>query len=628
MTRTNDHLSINPESSCLDAYRSSIATQISSSLGIPLSTAYEGVDYGKKGIDFTVAIPRFRLKEKPAILADKVVSEFTPNEYLQFITRDGIFIHYICHTTNLIRTVLKQIFTLSKPTGSHPHGSYGCNNSGSGKQIVIEFSSPNIAKPFHAGHLRSTIIGTFLANLFDANGWKTIRLNYLGDWGKQYGLLAIGFHRYGSEEKLTNNAILHLFEVYVRVNKDVENEKENSPNKFSPTNQEAKELFKKMEDNDKETLDLWKRFRDLSIVEYEKLYRRLNVRFDVYGGESLVKEELIMESLGKLKSKNLLTKKTERESRIGAAALAAEAISDEQDTGDDDQAPDALALDFDQYNLGKPVVQKGDGTTIYILRDIAGARQRYQLYNFDKMIYVIGDQQDLHVRQFFKALSLMEEPFADELEHVNFGKIHGMSSRKGEVKFLSDILDASKEAMLDQMKKNDEKMKDVTDPEYTSDEVGMTCVKIQDMSAKRAHAYTFDLQRMTSFEGDTGAYLQYAHVRLCSVQRKVALDGIIPRDNPDLIDTTLLIEPKVRELVFALASYPDVVKTAMKNYEPSTIVSYCFKISHLVSSAWETLIVRGQETELAQARLYVFQCTRSVLASAMRLLSLTPLDRM
>ncbi|KAF8825338.1 hypothetical protein HHX47_DHR7000328 [Lentinula edodes] len=144
MTRTTDDLSINPESSCLDAYRSSIATQISSSLGIPLSTAYEGVDFGKKGIDFTVAIPRFRLKEKPAILADKVVSE---------------------------------IYTLSKPTGSHPHGSYGCNNSGSGKQIVIEFSSPNIAKPFHAGHLRSTIIGTFLANLFDANGWKTIRLN-------------------------------------------------------------------------------------------------------------------------------------------------------------------------------------------------------------------------------------------------------------------------------------------------------------------------------------------------------------------------------------------------------------------------------------------------------------------
>ncbi|KAJ3712407.1 arginyl-tRNA synthetase [Lentinula raphanica] len=611
---------------CLDAYRSAIASQLSLSLDIPLDAAYEGVDYGKKGIDFTVAVPRFRLKEKPAVLADKVVSEFSPNAYLQSATRDGIFVHYVCHTQNLIRTALKQIYTLSKSTQSHPHGSYGCNNSGAGKQVIIEFSSPNIAKPFHAGHLRSTIIGTFLANLFEANGWKSIRFNYLGDWGKQYGLLAVGFQRYGSEESLAKNPILHLFEVYVRVNQDLEKEEASNPGKFSPTNEEAKALFKKMEDNDKETLELWKRFRDLSIVEYEKVYKRLNVRFDVYGGESLVKSQLMMDTLEKLRNNGLLTKKTAHESRVGAAA--AEATSGDQDANDDDNAADALALDLTQWKLGKPVVQKGDGTTIYILRDIAGARQRYQLYNFDKMIYVIGDQQDLHVNQFFKALSLMGEPFTDKLEHVTFGKIHGMSTRRGQVKFLSDILEASKEAMLEQMKKNEEKMKDVTDPDSTSDEVGMTCVKIQDMSAKRVHAYTFDLQRMTSFEGDTGAYLQYAHVRLCSVERKVALDGVIPRDDPDLIDTTLLTEPKVRELVFALASYPDVVKVALKNYEPSTVVSYCFKISHLVSSAWETLIVRGQEAELAQARLYVFRCTRFVLSSAMRLLSLTPLTRM
>ncbi|KAJ3966564.1 arginyl-tRNA synthetase [Lentinula raphanica] len=621
---------VDPETCCLDSYRLAIATQISSSLDIPLNIAYEGVDYGKKGIDFTVAIPRFRLKEKPAALADKVISEFSPNSHLQSATRDGIFVHYVCHTQNLIQTALKQIYTLSKPTQSYPHGSYGCNNSGAGKQVIIEFSSPNIAKPFHAGHLRSTIIGTFLANLFEANGWKSIRFNYLGDWGKQYGLLAIGFQRYGSEESLAKDPILHLFEVYVRVNKEIEKEEASNPDKFSPTNEEAKALFKKMEDSkyDKETLELWKRFRELSIVEYEKVYKRLNVRFDVYGGESLVKSDLMMDTLEKLKSKGLLTKKTAHESRVGAAAAEASTPPSELDEGDDDNAADALALDLTQWKLGKPVVQKGDGTTIYILRDIAGARQRYQLYNFDKMIYVIGDQQDLHVSQFFKTLALMDEPFTDKLEHVNFGKIHGMSTRKGQVKFLSDILEASKEAMLEQMKKNEEKMKDVTDPEYTSDEVGMTCVKIQDMSAKRVHAYTFDLQRMTSFEGDTGAYLQYAHVRLCSVERKVALDGINPRDDPELIDTTLLTEPKVRELVFALASYPDVVKVAMKNYEPSTVVSYCFKISHLVSSAWETLIVRGQETELAQARLYVFRCTRFVLASAMRLLSLTPLTRM
>jgi len=462
--------------------------------------------------------------------------------------------------------------------------------------------------------------------LFEANGWDVVRLNYLGDWGKQFGLLAVGYKKYGSEEQLAANPIMHLYNVYVHVNKDVEDEKLANPDKPSATDQEAKDVSRRMENNDQETLQLWRRFRDLSIVAYQKVYERLGIRFDVYAGESLVKSELMADTLERLKQKGLVTTKTVQESR-GEPEVTADQANISETVEDGPISADALAVDLSQWKLGKPVVQKGDGTTIYIMRDIAGAIQRFQQYNFDKMIYVIGDQQDLHVAQLFKILSLMDEPFTDRLEHVNFGKVHGMSARKGQGKFLEDILEASKEAMLAQMQKNEDKMRDILDPEYTSDQIGMTCVKIQDMTAKRVHAYTFDLRSMTSFEGDTGAYLQYAHVRLCSVERKVAKE-VVPRGDPDLIDTTLLVEPKVRELVLALATYPDVVKTAMKNYEPSTIVSYCFKISHLVSSAWETLIVRGQEAELAQARLYVFRCTRFVLASAMSLLSLTPLERM
>lgn len=192
------------------------------------------------------------------------------------------------------------------------------------------------------------------------------------------------------------------------------------------------------------------------------------------------------------------------------------------------------------------------------------------------MIYVIGDQQDLHVAQFFKILSLMEVPFSDRLEHVNFGRVNGMSTRRGEVKFLDEILDMAKEAMMTQMKSNEEKFKLVEDPEATSDQIGMTCVKIQDMQSKRIVSYNFDPARMTSFEGDTGAYLQYAHVRLSSIERKVA-PQLVLREDITQINTDLLSEPKAREIVYLLATYPDVVRAAFKTYEPCTIVSYCFK---------------------------------------------------
>lgn len=230
------------------------------------------------------------------------------------------------------------------------------------------------------------------------------------------------------------------------------------------------------------------------------------------------------------------------------------------------------------------------------MRDIAGVFQRYEQYEFDKHVYVVGDQQELHVAQFFKIISLLNAPFADRLEHVSFGRVNGMSTRKGDVKFLDEILDTAKEAMLTQMQQKEDKFKDIEDPDYTADQIGMTCVKIQDMQAKRCvvlyapcvthnlryhrscrvHSYNFDPLRMTSFEGDTGAYLQYAHVRLCSIERKVAPAIVVPSDLSQ-INLDLLSEPKAREIIFILGTYPDVVRTALKTYEPSNIVSFCFR---------------------------------------------------
>ncbi|KAG5641280.1 hypothetical protein DXG03_005584, partial [Asterophora parasitica] len=345
---------------------------------------------------------------------------------------------------------------------------------------------------------------------------------------------------------------MHLYNVYVAINKDVAKELESSTDGRSATDEKAKLLFRQMEQGDKQVVELWRRFRTLSIEAYKKVYERLNVHFDVYSGESLVRAENIDAAIDTLKAKNFLTTKTAKESR-------GERVEDEEVAADEPDVAPTLAVDLSEWKMGKPVVQKGDGATIYIMRDIAGALQRHVEYNFDKMIYVVGDQQDLHVAQFFKILSLMDAgPFVSSLEHVNFGKIHGMSTRKGE------------------MMKNEDKAKEISDPAYTSDQVGMTCEDTGHASqAVSIHSYHFDLDRMTSYEGDAGAYLQYAHVRLSSIPRKAA-PTLVLRSDSTLIDTSLLVEPKARELVFLLASYPDIVKAALKTLEPSTIVSYCF----------------------------------------------------
>ncbi|GAA6049878.1 hypothetical protein JCM3770_004227 [Rhodotorula araucariae] len=603
---------------------------------VDLDRAFEGIESGKTGKqaigDFVVALPRFRLKGKPNDLADKLVSEFKPTPYLAEIGAAGAFVYFNLATEALFSLVLSQINTQTYLTPdedysalSHfanlsladagadklPEGlslakknGYGTNKSGKGKSVIVEFSSPNIAKPFHAGHLRSTIIGAFLANLYEANGWDVLRMNYLGDWGKQFGILAVGFERYGSEEELAKDAITHLYDVYVKINKDGETDE--------AIHDRAREFFVKMEAGtralslsleacDEHAVGLWKKFRDLSIVKYKETYARLNIWFDVYSGESQVSQQAQQHALEQL-----------------------------QGTGVVEESQGALIVDLKKYKLEKTVVRKKDGTSVYITRDIAGAAERYDKYKFDKMIYVVASQQDLHLAQFFKVLDLMGYPWAPSLQHVNFGMVQGMSTRKGTAVFLEQILDESKRVMHEVMRKNEAKYAAIDDPEYTSDKLGITAVKVQDMSGKRINNYEFKWERMTSFEGDTGPYLQYAHVRLSSVERKNAPDVVLPApsERASAINVALLTEPKAREVVLLLAAYPDVVRAAFKSLEPATICTYAFRLCHAISSAWETLIVKGQPHDVALARLWLFVSAKDVLGSALRLLTLEPLDRM
>lgn len=345
------------------------------------------------------------------------------------------------------------------------------------KKIIVEFSSPNIAKPFHAGHLRSTIIGGFLANLYEGAGWEVVRINYLGDWGKQYGLLALGYEKYGSEEELVKDPINHLYNIYVQINKDMGKEKdaikeledagkpqEAQKIKDEGLDEQARRYFKAMSDGEEKAIAQWARFREMSIKRYMQTYARLNIHFDDYSGESQVKEE--------------------------GMAVTAKKMAD---MGVSEESEGAVIVDFSKHVPGKagkslerPVIRKKDGTALYLTRDITEMQQRVDKYHFDHMIYVVASAQDLHLKQLFKIIELMGyTELVKKVQHINFGLVLGMSTRKGTVKFLDDILRDVGDFMHEVMKKNQAKYEQVENPEAVADILGISSVMVQDMSGKR-----------------------------------------------------------------------------------------------------------------------------------------------
>lgn len=615
-----------PESNTVDLCRNYITEQLSALAGVDKAIIYPALEWCQvleKG-DLLLPLPRLRLKGNLEELAVELAEKFPCGGYIDRVVPQGKFLQFYFNTKFLLNFVTKDILTRTTDFGSAPLGQ--------NKSVIIEFSSPNIAKPFHAGHLRSTIIGGFLANLHEKLGWKVIRMNYLGDWGKQFGVLALGFKKYGSEAELESNPIQHLFDVYVKINNDIREEQEKAEangETLDPTKSidgEARAFFKGMEDGDEESLRLWKKFRDLSIEKYIDTYARLNIKYDVYSGESQVSNE-VMDRISKtLEEKNMIT----------------------EDRG-------AKLIDFKQLGqkkLGKVLVQKSDGTSLYITRDLGAATERKEKYNFDKMIYVIASQQDLHVKQFFTALDMMGSKWAKDLVHVNFGMVLGMSTRKGTVVFLDDILEAVKSKMLEIMQTNAEKFAQVEDPEKVADLIGISAVMIQDMQAKRINNYEFGWDRMLSSEGDTGPYLQYAHSRLRSIQRNANVpdEELIGADmsletvcgsveklqglglsEEEYEKKAKLLESqleKTQALVRIMASYPDTLRYASKNYEPSTIVTYLFKLTHQFSSTYKVLRVLGEDREVMIARLALFSAVRQILHNGLILLGITPVERM
>lgn len=389
----------------------------------------------------------------------------------------GIHMSFFFRTVPLVSSVIPLVREKGAEYGRNPyHGLRDPKDPSKGKKnMIVEFSSPNIAKPFHAGHLRSTIIGGFLANLYEGAGWNVRRINYLGDWGKQFGLLALSYVKYGDEEQIQKDPINHLFHLYVRICAEMAAEKDDitkrkeagedvSALEANSLDEQARQYFKKMTDSDPDALAMWKRFRDLSIVRYKETYARLNIRFDEYCGESQVSEDDMGKIGGEMVAKGIC-KEDE-----GAQVVDFEALLGKKGA----------------KGLSNAIVRKKDGTSLYMTRDISELLNRHKKYNFDHMIYVVGSDQNLHLKQVFKIIELLgHKEIADKCQHINFGQVKGMSTRRGTVKFLDDILRDVADKMHETMRKNETKYNQVADPVATADTLGISSVMVQDMSGKR-----------------------------------------------------------------------------------------------------------------------------------------------
>lgn len=557
-------------------FRRKVAEQLCEILGKDMEAIFPHIDKKLGKTEISVIIPKMKLSETNV---EDIMERYECDDYISRVYRKGTHVNFEINYEKwgsiLIPEILKTGIT------------YGMNKSQSEEVVVVEYSSPNIAKLFHVGHLRSTILGNFVKNVFEANGAKTISINYLGDWGKQYGLLMVGYKKYGNEEELEKNAIRHLYDVYVKICHD---------SYMDETVHDAARQY--LTSMDTEATALWKRFKEMSIKEYEKTYKRLNIKFDVYDGESMVQQETINEVMEKLHEKNL----------------------SKRDNG-------ALVVSLEEYKLGKAIVEKSDGTTIYLARDMGAAVERYEKYKYTKMFYVVASAQDAHFQQLFKIMSLAGyEMISEKCKHVNFGMVKSMSTRRGNAVFLNDLLDTARDKMLEKMQSNKEKFNKIDDSEKVADQLGRSAIYIQDMSARRLKDYTFNWRAMVSHTGDTGPYLQYTHVRLCSIVRE---SGINPETlNPDCINYSLLREPEVQEILSVVAEYPLIIEKMVETLEPSTVVCYAFELSHSVSRAWQSIWVMNQEKDVMEARAALYGIAKITLGNTLRLLGLEPLEIM
>lgn len=518
-----------------------------------------------------IAFPTFTLAKMmhkaPQIIASELVGQIN-NSYFEKVEAVGPYINFFLNKSEISAQVLKEVIKKRED--------YAQAAIGQGRNIVIDLSSPNIAKPFSIGHLRSTVIGDALSNIFQKLGYETVKINHLGDWGKQFGLLIVAYKKWGSEEAVRSHPIDELLKLYVRINAETKNHPE--------LDEEAREWFRKLENNDEEALALWQWFRDESLMEFNRLYAELGIDFDSYNGEAFYNDKM-EEVVQLLAEKGLL-----------------------------EESKGAQVVNLEKYGIEHPaLIKKSDGATLYITRDLAAAIYRKRTYDFAKAIYVVGQEQTAHFKQLKAVLAEMGYAWSKDIQHVSFGLVtkngQKLSTRKGNVILLEPTIAEAVKRSLAQI---DTKNPDLVNKEAVAHAVGVGAIKFYDLKTDRTNGYDFDLEAMVSFEGETGPYVQYAHARIQSILRKADFQ-------PQAAENYQLNDTESWEIIKLIQDFPNTIVRAADNFEPSLIARFAIHLAQSFNKYYAHTRILDDSPE-RDSRLALSYATATVLKEALALL--------
>lgn len=541
-------------------------------------TIYNLLETPKNSDMGDVAFPAFSLakvlRKAPQMIASELAEKIDAAQY-EKVMAVGPYINFFLDKSSISKEVLEAVIK--------EKANYGQQHIGDGQNVTLDMSSPNIAKPFSVGHLRSTVIADAIGHIYSKLGYNSIRINHLGDWGKQFGMLIVAYKLWGDRATIEANPIDELLKLYVRINAEAEENPE--------LDEQARQWFKKLEDGDKEAWDLWQWFRDESLVEFNRIYDKLDVSFDHFHGEAFYNDKMD-EGIQILEDKKLLK-----------------------------ESKGAQIVDLEKYNLPPALIKKSDGATLYITRDMATAMYRQRTFNFVKNIYVVGQEQSHHFKQLKAVLKEMGFDWSDDMIHVSFGLVtknkKKLSTRKGNIIRLEPTLDEAVSRALTQI---EAKNPDLENKEDVAHAVGVGAVKFYDLKTDRDNGYDFDLEAMVSFEGETGPYVQYTYARIQSILRKADF-------TPNEETPYSLNDAESWEIIKLLQGFAANIERAAEKYDPSIIAKFAIQLAQSFNRYYaHTRIL--DESEERDSRLALCYATAVVLKESLRLLGVQAPEKM
>ncbi len=564
-------------------FKMEIAKLISSAADIDVNEVISAIEIPPNSEMGDYAYPCFKLakvfRKAPPMIANELAEKIEKKDFIKEIKVVGAYINFFTEKSVYIKEVLGAVFENNE--------NYGKSTEGNGKTIVIDYSSPNIAKPFHVGHLRSTVIGNAIYKIYECLGYNCEGVNHLGDWGTQFGKLIVAYKKWGSKEAVEKDGIQELMRIYVKFHDEAEKE--------PALDDEARLWFVKMQDGDEEALTLWKWFYDISIKEFERVYDMLGVKFDAYTGESFYNDKMDA-VVQELKDKKLLT-----------------------------ESEGAMIVDLEDEKMPPCLIIRKDGGTLYATRDITAALYRKKTYNFDKCVYLTALDQNLHFAQWFKVIEKMGYDWSKDLVHVPFGLVSldtgKLSTRHGNVVLMEELLN---QAVNETTKIIEEKNPDLPNKEEVAKQVGIGAVIFNDLYNNRIKDVVFSWSRMLNFDGETGPYVQYTHARACSLIKKVCENGEIDKN----IDFSLLSDDASVEVCKLIEMYPAKIKDAAAKFEPSIVTRHLVDIAQAFNKFYHDNPIMNSEDEVKKARIALVYAVKTVITSGLKLLGINAPEQM